>query len=254
MKLRPSLILGAVALLCGLFIYAPAASLYRWTLPSNDTSGLEYYGIQGTLASGDVAAVNIKGRTILSDVHWSFKPLWLLVAQRAFEITGGGDQAALKGTLRIGPTGATTLSGLHATMGLKTLLAAVGQLFLPLEGQVELDLDSLKLKDNQIKSAEGNAQVRGLAWTLAKDPLGLGDFEATSTTEGDAVTVTIKSVAGPLDASGEIKLNSDQTYQINLQYRPKPQADAVLRNLISSAGQPDAQGWTHYRAQGRLSP
>lgn len=254
MKLKPALILGAVALLCGLIIYAPAAFLYRWTLPTNDASGVEYYGIQGTLAHGDVAAINVKGRTIVSDLHWAFKPLWLLLAQRAFEITGGGDQTALNGTIRLGPTGTTTFSGLHATMSLKALLAAAGQLFLPLDGQIELDLNSLKLKDNQIKSTEGTAQLRGLAWTLAKDPLVLGDYEANSTTENDTVIVTIKSVAGPLDTSGEIKLTADQTYQVNLQYRAKPQADAMLRNLISSAGQPDAQGWTHYRAQGRLAP
>jgi general secretion pathway protein N len=253
-RIKPVLILGIVTFLCGLIFYAPAASFYRWTTPQGSNPVVTYYGIQGTLAQGEAAAIEIRGHTILSNLHWTLKPLWLLLAQRAFEITGGGEQAALNGIIRLGPTGATTLSGLHASLSLKSLLAAAGQAFVPMDGQVELDLHSLKLKDNLIKSADGLAQLHNLAWTLAKEPLILGDFEARSTTEGETVTISIKSVSGPLDVSGDIKLTADQNYQANLQFRAKPRAEPVLRNLVSSAGQPDAQGWTHYRAQGRLAP
>lgn len=254
MTRRAYLIVAVIALLCGLVMYAPAAMLYRWTAAQNDAPGIEYYGIQGTLAQGQASAVNVRGRTVLNDVQWSFRPLWLLLAQRAFRISGGGEQAVIDGTVRLAPTGATTLSDVHAAMSVKNLLAAAGQAFLPLDGQVTLDIDSVKLKNGQIQSADAIAQLQGLAWTLARNPLNLGDFEAKVSTEKETVTVAIQSTAGPLEATGDIKLAPDQSYQIALQFRPKAQADAMIRNFITSMGAPDTQGWSHYRSQGRLSP
>lgn len=254
MTRRAYLIVAVIALLCGLVIYAPAATLYRWATPQNDASGIEYYGIQGTFAQGQVSAINVHGRTVLNDVQWSLKPLWLLLAQRAFRISGGGEQAAIDGTARFALTGAVTLSDVHVTMSVKNLLAAAGQAFLPFDGQVMLDIDSVKLKNGQIKSADAVAQLQGLAWTLARNPVNLGDFEAKVGTEKETVTVTVQSVAGPLEATGDIKLSPDQGYQIAMQFRPKAQADAIIRNFIASVGAPDAQGWSHYRSQGRLSP
>ena len=253
MTRRGYLLAGTVALLCGLIIYAPAATLYHWMAPKNGPSGIEYYGIQGTLSHGRVAAINVSGRTALNDVQWSFKPLWLLLAQRVFKISGGGEQTVIDGTVRLAPTGSTTLSDVHATMSVKNLLAAAGLAYLPFDGQMALDIQSLKFKANQIKSADAVAQVQGLAWTLAQSPLNFGDFEAKASTEDDSVTVTVQSTTGPLEASGDIKLAPDQSYQIALQFRPKAQADAMIRNFITSMGPPDAQGWSHYRSQGRLS-
>ena len=251
---RGYLIVAIVALLLGLILYAPAATLHHWATPQNDTSGIEYYGIQGTLSQGQVTAINVKGRTVLNDVQWSFKPLWLILAQRTFRISGGGEQTTIDGTVRIAPTGAVNLSGVQATMSVKNLLAAAGQAFLPFDGQVTLDVSSLKLKAGQIKSAEAVAQVQGLAWTLAQSPVILGDFEAKASTENDVVTVALQSLAGPLEVTGDIKLAADQSYQIDVQFRPKAQADAMLRNFVTSMGTPDVQGWSHYRSQGRLSP
>lgn len=253
MNRKHVLILGAIALLYGLILFFPAASFYRWTAAKNDASGIEYYGLQGTLSEGGVAAVNVRGRTVLNNLRWTFKPLWLLLGQRVFVISGGGEQAVVEGRLRIAPTDALTIGNLHVSLHLKDLLSASGQTYLPLDGQVELNLDNLKLKNNQLRRAEGVTQLRGLAWTLAKEPLLLGDFEAKTTTKDDTIQIALQSLSGPIDLNGEIKLAGDQTYQVNLQYRAKPQADPVLRNLISSAGQIDAQGWSHYRAQGRLA-
>lgn len=254
MKTKNLLIIAAAALLYGLIMYAPAATLFRWFGVQGDASGVEYYGIQGTLAHGQVAAVTVRGRTVLSDLDWTFKPLWLLLGQRVFALSGGVEQARVEARLRLTPTGTLAIGNSHASLQVKDLLSAAGQNYLPLDGQIDLTVDSLKLKANHLNALEGTAQVRGLAWTLAKDPLLLGDFEAKATTEKEVTRIALQSTSGPVEVQGSITLAADQGYQVNLQYRAKPQADPVLRNLITSAGPPDAQGWTHYRAQGRLAP
>lgn len=254
MNRKHLLLIGALTLLLGLIAYAPAATLYRWIAPKNDVSGVEYYGIQGTLSQGQVAAISVRGRTVLSDLHWTFKPLWLLLAQRVFTISGGSEQATLEARLRLTPTGALVIGNLHTSLHLKDLLSAAGQTYLPLDGQIVLDIDSLKFKNSQLQKVTGTAQIRGLAWTLAKEPLSIGDFEAKASTTDGAIQILLKSISGPLEVKGEIKIASDQIYRVTLQYRAKAQADPMLRNLVSSAGAPDAQGWTHYNSQGRLVP
>lgn len=251
MKLRWYLALGIAAFVGGIVTLAPVATLRAWLKPKNAPATIDAYGLEGTIGEGHFTALTVGGRTVASDLHWKFRPLWLLLARAAFHIDGGG-QAPLDGQLSFTPLGGVNVSDLRATMGARMLLTALGQPYLPIDGQTGLELQSLKLRGGQVRSAEGRVQARNLAWTLAKDPVALGDFEAVITTEKGDVLAKIQSLAGALEANGEARLGQDQSYEAHLQLRPKADAGPLLHNLISSIGQPDAQGWYHVRQQGKL--
>ncbi|MBU7008936.1 hypothetical protein, partial [Phosphitispora fastidiosa] len=92
--------------------------------------------------------------------------------------------------------------------------------------------------------ASGTAELRSLSFALGPNPTPLGDFKATiSTVPGAAGTsaapsikVLIETLAGPLDAGGEVHLQADRSYDYDLQIKAKDNADPALRNMLQAGG------------------
>jgi hypothetical protein len=224
--------------------------LYAWFKPKEPTP-VELLGLQGTIGSGRASGLNVNNRSALNNLNWTLQPWRLLLGQLGFHLESHGD-TTLDSHITLSLFGSTGVNDTQGVMGLKSLLAAVGQPFLPLDGQARLQLKSLHLRSNQFKSADGRIEIHGLAWTLAQDPIVLGDFAATVTTENDTIIAKFEPLAGSLELNGSAKLSPDQTYDAQLQLRPKPGAPPLLNSLLSSIGPADAQGWYHIRQQGKL--
>lgn len=252
MKLRWLITLGALSFCSGLLLLAPAATLYGWLKPKDRPPALEIFGLHGTLSEGGLSGIQFNGRPVLNDIHWTLKPLWLLLARAAFHVDGGGEQAVIDGDISLSLPATLSLHDFRVAGALKPLLAAVGQPYLPVDGQVRFDLQQLKFKNGMPAKVEGVVQVQGLVWTLAKDPLLLGDYQAILTSENADSITKIESTGGPLELSGDGKFAQDQSYEINLKLRPKAGASPMLRNLISSGSAADPQGYYHIRQQGKL--
>ncbi|TXH03529.1 MAG: type II secretion system protein N [Nevskiaceae bacterium] len=253
MKRRWYVVAASMTFLLGLVWQAPAATLYAWFSAKQANAGAALYGVQGSVGDGRASSLRVNAQPLLDDLHWHWTLWRLLLAQAAFRLDGGGEQASLEGRIAVLPTGGVNLDGLHARLPLKTLLVGAGQPYLPLDGRAALTLDTLKIRSHQLRAAEGTVQLQGLAWTLAASPVNLGDFKADITTDHDDIVAKIESVGpGPVEANGELKLTPDQNYNFHLQWRPRADASAMVRNLVGSTGTPDSQGWFHLRQQGRL--
>lgn len=239
----------AAAFVWGLLSQTPAWVLTRFLTPP---AGAELYGVQGSLIDGRIDTVAVHGRPLIQALHWTFKPMWLLLGQRVLQLSTESGDTTLDSRVRLSPTGVTTLSPLHARIALTRLLAAAGQTYVPIDGQIDLKLDSARIESGHVQVLTGTGALRGLHWTLSSPQIALGDFEAQATTEKDQIQIQITSPSGPVDAQGQVRLSPDGHYQIDLQYRARPQAETILRNLIAQAGTPDAQGWMHYRSQGQF--
>lgn len=241
---------GAFAL--GLLLLAPAATLYGWTR-SSKPAALELLGLQGTITAGSLSGAQFGGRPALRDLDWQLQPLWLLLGRASFHVSGGGD-TSVDGNVAVSPLGTLRLRDFRAAGAIKPLLAMAGQAFLPVEGQARLELAQLKLRQGLPQSVEGNLQIQGLTWTLARDPLLLGDYRADLSTENDDSVARIRSVSGPLELSGTARLSTDRRYSLELKMKPKPEASDMLRKLVGGAGAPDVQGYYNVRKQGQLVP
>ncbi len=245
------IIAGVAAFLIGFVAQAPAAIVYGWFAPK-DTK-LVAYGFQGSVLHGSVAGVGMQGKTAWQDLQWTLRPLHLLTGRLVADVQTTAP-ATIRARLSKAPWG-TSLSDVHASGSLQTVLALIEQ-FLPLEGQVRADLDSLRLRDGKLSSAKGTITMDGVASVLARDPVPLGNFQATVTTESDQVSVKLESLAGPLEVNGTTTLAPDQSYTVDLTLKVKPGSPPEVENLVRSMrglGVPDAQGVRHLQRSGKLA-
>jgi hypothetical protein len=251
MKNRTLVLIGVFAFLVFAVINAPIAVLYGWFAPQG--ARVQLVGLDGSLGEGRVAGLLVNGRPALNDLHWRFRPLQLLLLRDGFQVDGGGSAITLDSGLALLPGGGLNLNDARVAGSIKSVLGLAGQAYLPIDGQAGLSLDRLRLRKGFPTLAEGRLQLDHLAWTLSKEPLLLGDFEALLTTESDRIVAKVQPLAGPLDVGGEIRmLTGDRSYEVDLQVKPKPNAEPLVQNLVRSLGQPDTQGYWHIRSRGQL--
>lgn len=258
MKKRWLIVLGVLGFLTTLVLHAPATLLYgRLKLDEN----IKLYGVHGTLAEGGFSVLAVNRRTVLNDARWTLKPLWLGLLRLSADLETGGDIPAagaaggstiLRANVSRAVFGKLRWSDIEAAASVKAVLGVSGQPVLPVEGQIRLALTSVRLDQGVPVHAEGSAELQGLAWTLAREPLQLGDFNAMLSTDDKGILASIASGPGPLELSGEARLAEDRAYDLQLQLKPRPEASAQLQTLVRSLGQPDSQGWYHIRRQGKL--
>lgn len=242
------LLIAALALsfVVSLVLGAPAAVLYGWLQPKLGT--VELVGIDGSLHEGRAAALQIDARPIIEQLHWRLRLSDLLLARLGADLDS-------RGPLRLHGHLSRSIASLHArdlhlSGGLRAALAAAGQPFAPLDGELELTLERLKLRGNWPVDAEGKLHIEKLAWTLARDPLLLGSYEAIITPDGDDLVATISTLAGALEVNGDARAKADRSYALHLQLRPRKGAPPMLLNLLNSIGAPDPQGFYHLRREG----
>jgi len=251
MKKRWAMALAAAAFLLTLVLHAPAGHLYAWVLNAQPGMANQVHGIHGTLSHGGFAALTVNNRPLLGEATWDLQPLWLALLRVSADIETRGDPVV---RLRVSRSvfGSLRLSRVNAAGSVKALLGALRQPLLPVEGQARVDVPLLRLSAGTPIEAEGSVEVENLTWTLAKEPLALGSFNAALSTANDVIQVNFGSGPGPLEVGGTATLGSGRAYELDLQLRPRPGAPEQLLTLVRSLGAADNQGWHHFRRQGTL--
>lgn len=251
--LRVLLATAVTALVLGLLLQMPAPLLYHWLKSKDTPAAVGLLGVHGNLLQGGASAVTVNGRPALQRLDWTLQPLWLVLANASATVRAEAEQTLIESQVSAWPGSRVNASDLQFSGSIKALLAAAGQPYLPLDGMARIADARVSLKAGWPRAVEGTVQVQELAWTLAASPIVLGDFEAQLSTTDDGVVAKLSATTGPLELNGEALLKSDQSYQIDLAYRPKPEATPVLRNLLASNGAPDASGWYHFKQQKQAS-
>lgn len=254
MSRRSLLLLGIAVFLVTAILSAPVATVYGYLAPKLRGVALQPAGLSGTISSGSVAQIGWSGRPVLRNLDWQLKPWWLLVGRLSYALTGGADGVLLNGGVHVVPSGSISLSDFKLAGPIKPILAMIGQPFVPLDGTLGSEIKGLKLRKQWPVHADGTITTRGLAWSLGRDPVVLGDYEAKLEDETGGVKATIRTLSGSLEVSGDAHLANDRSYELNLQMRPKPDAPPLLPKLVSQIGQPDPQGYYHLRRKGQLAP
>lgn len=253
MKTRYLLLAGVIAFLIAAVIHAPAATLYAWLVPTEPVPMVTASGLTGNLLHGKASALRIHQQPLVSELGWALKPWALLKGRLSYTLQSSDPKLLLTGDAAAGLGGSVHLNDFRLTGGVRKVLAAAGQPFVPVDGQLALDVSHLQLHQGWPTDGDGKLQLLGLAWTLARDPVALGDFAATFSREQDELVALVSTLSGPLDVNGDGRLKADRSYEVHLQIRPKPDAPQMLMNLMRSLGPADAQGYFHIRQQGRLA-
>jgi general secretion pathway protein N len=243
------ILLTVAAFLVTLVLYAPAALLLSWS--ASDDNPFRAYGVHGTLARGTVSQITAHDRPVLHGLRWQLNTGRLALLRLSMDVESEGD-TPIRARYTQPLFGKARLSDLNALVGANTLLAIGGQAQLPVDGRIRLALSRIDFSQGLPIHAEGTAEVNGLAWTQARDPLRLGDFTATLSTDNAGILAVLASGNGPLELTGEAHLYKDRRYDLHLRLKPRPNAEPQVQTLIRSIGAPDAQGWHHIRQQGSL--
>lgn len=249
MKKRWLILLVLLGFLPSLLFGVPAGVLYGWATARSGDGAVQFYGLHGTLADGGATVVSVRGKPVLQDLHWTLHPGWLALLRLSLDVETGGD-AVLRANVSRAPFSATRLTDVEISGPVKAMLALLGQPSLPVEGTVRIALPLLKLEGGLPVKAEGSAELDSLAWTLAREPLVLGSFNAMVDSDDKGVHATLGSGAGPIELGGTATLDPTRAYDVHLQLRPRADAAPALQTLVRSLGQPDGQGWYHLRRNG----
>lgn len=251
MKARWLVLLGLLAFLVSAILNAPADRLYAMVAARQAAPALQLHGVQGTLSAGGVAGISLHRRPMLGALEWQLQPAWLLLLRLSVDLEMRGDPQ-VQATLSRGLFGRLRVSGADASGTVRGLLAAVGAPPLPMEGQVRLTLPSAQFVGGLPVQADGLAEIQGLTWTLSREPMLLGDFNANLATDDKGVLAQLGSASGPVELGGEVRLMPDRSWEAHLQVKPRPGAPPQVVTLVRSLGNPDSAGWYHLRRRGNL--
>lgn len=248
MKIRTLWLIGLLVFAGTLVLSTPVALLLPQLAKRPNAPQLA--GAAGTVSEGTAAALVSNGRPVLKNLHWRFRPIELLLARVAYAVDASGE-LSLSGTVARSPA-ALRLDGLRVAGDLRPLLALANGFVLPVAGQFGLDVANASVVDNWPKQLNGELKLEGLRWTLAAHPLVLGDFVAHLETQDKLIVAKLATVSGAVDVGGEIRLNPDRSADVDLQLKARPGADPLIVNLVGSMGQPDTQGYFHFKAHQTL--
>jgi hypothetical protein len=253
MKTRWFWIVGGITFLIFALVYMPATLLYGWVRPH--LSGVQLYGLRGVVVHGHVDGFSTGGRPVAEAVDWQLHPWWLLLGRAGARLEGSGP-VAMAATVRSSFDGQRVSLGDVKGQGRVAALAQlVGIPLVPVDGIVDLDLKHVSLLHGLPTAADGTADAHGLVWKFAATPLTLGDFHATAATEKDAIVTQIASVAGPLQADGNVRFDpKNHGYDVDLKVKTKPGAPPELQQLLQALGRPDPGGYFHIRQHGQPHP
>lgn len=244
---RVLLIAAALSFTLSLLFGLPAALLYGWLQPRLMT--VQLFGVDGSVLDGQAAALRVNGAPVLERLQWRLSLTDLLLARVGFDLEAAGS-APLQGHLSRSLT-ALRASDLRLSSPLKPWLAAFGQAYAPIDAQLDLDVPLLRLEKDWPRDAKGEIKLLNLSWTLARDPVVLGSFQADLSHEGEDVLALIHTLGGPLEVNGDARARADYSYELHLQLKPKADAPPLVQNFLQSLGQPDAQGYYRIHRVGR---
>lgn len=250
MKTRSLLLIGLFSFIVFVLVSAPVAVV--WPRLAASQPALELAGLSGTVFDGTASAVSLQGRPLARPLHWRFRPLSLLTAKLGFHVDGALDGLNFDGRVAKSLGGDIAVDGMQASGGLKSLLNLSGDTFLPVDGEVAIDLDTLRLAGNFPKRLNGEIRIGNVRWTLTKEAQALGDFTILLSTEAEVIVARVMPTAGPLDVGGEIRVMADRSYEVDLKVKAKPDATQGIQNLVRTLGEADTEGYFRIKTRAQF--
>ena len=241
---------GAISYVAFTLAYLPAQHAFNWLLP--DGSPIVMKSVSGTLWNGSAKRTFYDGMEFGS-LTWAFNPLSLLLGQINYEFDLSEYERRLAGDAGLNIfTGGYIVSDLKGAIESTKIPSLIGQSYVRLRGNLELDIQRLHVANKQLKSASGS-----LRWedAVIQKPIysKLGSLQFFLSGDDDMLEAKIKDIAGPFKVDGVLELYPDGKYRINGIVKPSQNAEQGLVSLLNNAGRPLADGSTQIDYSGQIS-
>jgi general secretion pathway protein N len=219
----------ALLLLVNLVVSAPAR-LLQLALPGQQ---LLMHGLAGTVWHGSAGSVLLRlpqGYLQLGAVHWSLRPLSLLLLAPHITFSSEWGNQTVKGELVLRGKRDLDVSNLDAQMA-ATLLSHFAPV--ALDGMFNLQMQSLQLRDGLPYSAAGRLVWQDGGWRSPRGQVPLGSYAMdVRQAAGEALQGQVITLAGPLQANGTLQLQA-RHYAVDILLRSEGSLDAQLQQMLS---------------------
>lgn len=241
-------LLALAAAAIALVVLAPAELAYR--LAGHRLAPMALEGVSGSVWQGRAAQWIAHG-VALGPVEWRVERGAALTGRPAGEIRATGRQVA--GTARFARSGdGWSLASIDGAFPAALLSPALDIPALGLLGTVELDLDSVVVRDGQLATAAGRIAWRGLG-VRGIAALTLPGIEMRVASTGErALEATIADLGGPLAVDGRLRL-ADGAFIAEVDLVPR-EPEPRLEEILKYVGERRPDGGSHLRIEGTLKP
>lgn len=240
---------GLVVFIIGLVAFLPARVAAGWV---EQAGPIALGGVTGTLFDGHAAYISVPGGAV-EDVEWRVSALSLLLLRLSARIEVGSDLGGFTAGISRSVFGNTTLENLTGSASAAWLAQRAGYTFLPLSGDVRIDIRRAHFDDTLTFDAlDGTIRMANVRWQLFNPPVRLGDFAAALSQTEAGLRLQLVDSEGPLALEGSVALDPGGRYVLDARLRARAGADDRLAQMLDQLGRADAQGWHSVREQGRL--
>lgn len=231
MKQRYYWLIGIIAYLFFLLANSPAAQVIdlidkQFKLPA------KFYGVQGSVWSGQSDSILIKNKTRLDNVHWSINPLSLLLLRISADLEADIKQSRTVGKMVVYANGSIEANSVRARLNASDVQQMMSMPFGQLGGEININLETLELDTNGIPKTTGQIKWRSAKLTLA-ETVELGNIEINISPEQKNMKAVISNKGGMIAISGSATISEDKRYTLDIDLKPEASASA---NISQSLG------------------
>ncbi len=231
MKQRYYWIIGIFAYLFFVLANSPAAQVInlidkQFKLPA------KFYGVQGSVWSGQSDSILINNKTRLDNVRWSVNPFSLLLLRLSTDLDADIKQSRTVGTLIVYPNGSIEANSVRARLNAKDVQQMINMPFGQLDGEININLETLELAAGGIPKTSGQVKWRNAKLTLA-EAVELGNIEINIAPEQNNMKAVISNKGGMINISGSATISEDKRYTLDITLKPEASAS---NNITQSLG------------------
>ena len=229
----------ALLLFVNLVVSAPAR-LLRLALPGEQ---LLMQDLAGTVWHGSASSVLLRlpqGHLQLGTVQWSLRPLSLLLLAPHLTVHTEWGNQTLAGELVLRGQRDLDVFNLEG----QTAADLLGR-FAPvaLDGMFILQLEKLQLRDGLPYSTAGRLVWQDGGWQSPQGLVSLGSYAMdVKQAPGEALQGQVITLAGPLQASGTVQLQSRE-YEVDILLGSEGGLDAQLQQMLSLIAVAEGAGY-----------
>ncbi|HET6725222.1 MAG TPA: type II secretion system protein N [Gammaproteobacteria bacterium] len=240
----------------GLFAYVlflaltlPASLLFGYLLPPR--SPISIVASHGTPWHGEADQLVVNG-SALGRLSWSVHPWTLFTGRLDYDLRLHGAMTQLTGEAVLTPGGKIVVTNLNGPFDLAT---ALKWLQLPpgsATGRLRLQLDQFVFEGRTPTTLEGRVTLDHLS-ALWPQPMQLGGYLATFTTDDNGIHGRARDTGGPIDLDATIDIQKNGRYRAQGTLTPRGNADPSLKQALQFLGRTDKGGTTRFSFGGSLA-
>lgn len=214
---------------------------------------ISFYGVHGSIWKGSAEQMILPDNTTIDNLHWSINLSSLLLATLSADINGSIKQQNIVGNIAINALGNIRVTDVRARID-AAVVQELAQLPLgELAGHFNINIQSLEFNPQGLPIITADLKWKNAKFTVL-ETVDLG-FIDLSIKPGDdnQLIAKISNKKGQLNIDGEIILNSDNNYDLNLRITPEKNVSDNIRQTLAMFSRRQTNGSYLIKRKGNLS-